>query len=88
MTPIGNKTAAGAASTSVDSTSTKKQTPVDGKYPPSRAKSDPSSTASTINKVTKPDTGKIGFGNKFYEAALIKEVNSLRGDETAFDKGA
>jgi hypothetical protein len=54
--------------------------------PPSKTRSDPSSTAHTINKITKPDSGKIEFGDQYYQAALIREVNSLRANPKKYAK--
>jgi|GEM_PF-6358003 len=86
MTSIGNNNTTGAATTAISTSTTKKQVRVDDRSPPSKAKSDPSSTASTVNKVTKPDAGKIEFGSKLYAVALIKEVSSLRANPKNYAK--
>lgn len=85
MTPIGKNTGNGMASSAINASTIKAQA-LRGGSPPPRAKSDPTSHALTVNKVTKPDTGQIEFGDQRYEAALIREVNALRVNPKKYAK--
>lgn len=80
MTTIVNNSTSNKVKGAVNATATKKQAPADGSAPPSRAKSDPSSTATTNNKVANSDIGLIEFRDERYPAALTKEVNTVRSN--------
>jgi hypothetical protein len=86
MTPIGKNTPTTGMAPIAIKTSTIKQQTLATISPPPRAKSDPSSTALTIHKVSSPDTGKIEFGSKRFESALIREVSMLRTNPKKYAK--